>query len=308
MALNFKTIKKLTLPHKYWRQILLGGILIVSALYFTSTDRSFAISAQTKGIEIEFTNSISGAWRIPKAIYCMRREARTSGNSTNKWNEICNNRLYEVQQIPNFEISWPKGTKLRLSYFSETEQLEIFVTQEAENTINVNGKPLTKNSRIILQKSSWEKAGSFIFSGYATIGSVPSPGSFDYLISGRFEVWENLIFRSKPVLVNSGDFFPGDSVKIVGNNNYENTIVNGFISPTIDISAGLQVQIYSPSGPNLLKTERFSTDSSYTSSSWYDRAINDPWLIGVYAILALMLVIIQLYTETISLNTKKTKK
>jgi hypothetical protein len=274
---------------------MLTGLAIA---YFAASDRSFVLSAQTRGAKIEITAQSISSWRLDRAKVCVRIDRRSSGEGGDP---DCDGRLFDIVDIAPLEISWPVGTVLALKQQSNSTPLEILLVDARQFPIDIGETALTRNSRIIVSGPDFAEAGSLLFSGYLGIGGMPRSGANDLMTSGRYEVHESLLFRNRPVRVAEGDFFSGDFVTVIDSDN-EPVEVSGFVTNApVGDKTGFELLAFSPAGNHRIEIDRLGARPTLIASSWLDRAVKDPWLLGLSALIAAVLSIMELVRKTSAL-------
>lgn len=128
------------------------------------------------------------------------------------------------------------------------------------------------------------------------LGAISTPGSTGQLIEGHHKAYETLLLRNEPILVSNGEFRFGDSVSIVGRDKKQVASV-GMLSADPDQESGIRVVATSPTGDTYLHVTRLGSQSEIIGSSWYDRAIQDPLLIGISTLLAALLALLELMSR-----------
>lgn len=267
------------------------GLLALAAavVYLSPRPRSFAVDAQTRAVTFSFLGNSMNGWRLPGALVCLRKEVRSvaSGDTAPDDAALCDPRLYELLRLGDIEMTWPDGTVVVLLR-TGTGPVEILVSEIGASAPEVDGIALSRSSRIVVTDRGSLDNLILPFSATITIGGVPGPGSQDALISGTFEVREAMPTQERHVPLMTGPLFPGDQVRIVGDDTSNEASSNidipvyGFAVPR-GIEPGLQVAAYTPPSRSALRLDRFAADPIFTVPTWIDRLVHDPILIGITA-------------------------
>ncbi len=167
-------------------------------------------------------------------------------------------------------------------------------------------------SLVVVPQQAWLQAGTLLFSGTFSLGAVPGNGNRDVLLEGRYEILEvpslEALFGILPFVqantrpVKTGTFFKGDQLRLLHKGTRENAEVNGFILSSGPEEPGFNTLIFGPTGRSVLTVDRFGAVGTYAdpgassaiTPSWTDRAINDPYLLALSALFALIYVLVEI--------------
>lgn len=293
---------------------LLLAILAFAILFFLPRHRSFVVEAETFGVEITFAQSAQNAWRLVNPIVCARLEKRRPPAPGGGFDDVCDSRLYDAGRLEFAEMNWPAGTTISVSRDGSEGRLELLVLPQDDRKPNedqvtpmIEGKALPIGSRIVLDSADWARTGMLVFSGTAVVGSVPGPGVRDYMVNGRYEVWETLPLRPGTARIASGTLFTGDRTSVTDANGKTGVAVSGFLSPHEKnaIGEGFQVLVYSPLEDTRLRIDRLNTEMALVAGSWYQRVGADPWIIGVSAIIGFVAALLEFFRKLTTLRPPK---
>jgi hypothetical protein len=279
-------------------RLALIAVLVTIALaiaYFAVSDRSFVLSAQTRGARIDVSGQTMTSWRLGRAKVCTRVAPRGMGKGDDP---DCDGRLFDIEEFVPLEVSWPVGTVLSVNQQSNSAPFEILLVDAEQFPVDIGEISLTRNSRIIVTGQDFARSGTLLFSGYLTIGGMPRSGASDLLVNGRYEVHESLLFRNRPVQVADGEFFSGDVVTVIDSGG-KSVEVSGFVTNApVGDETGFELLAFSPAGNHRIEIERLGARPTIIASSWLDRAVQDPWLIGLSALIAAALSIMEVIKKT----------
>lgn len=293
-----------------WIVPLVVGVFLVASLVPQS--RSFVITVETGGLSLVVTKSALSNWLFPQAHVCLRREANLESAPASGIAE-CDSRAYEVRKASDLNVAWTPGTELRITRGGETASLRIeirpgeappttasFLQGEPATPVEI---PLPVGSFIVVKGGDWPDNGPLGFYGFAVLGSKPSPGSRSHLISGRYEIRETLFLRSNPIAVAGSSFFAGDQVSVVSAQGSKPLPVEGFIDVAENQrNRGFGVIVHAVATKGRMMVERSGAETAYITSRWFERAANDPIIIGAAVLLGLLMSVVELFTRLRSIG------
>lgn len=325
VTLNSRRLSRLKRSPASARRIwaLLAVAVAAILLYGAGRPRSYLIEARSMSADLTLTSTASGPWRFPALTACFRKEKRDRSASTPAGSR-CDARLFdEVHYGEPAEIAWSDGSRLELrrTDASWNAGLEILVKDPSPGAENgrpvspgrINGRELRPGSLVFVRNADWIAAGTLLFTGETVIGSVPFNNSSAILLEGRYEIREKPISASltdfltgsssSTMPVQTGTFFRGDELRLVGSTpgSTKPVPLSGYVAATGPEAAGLNFLLYGPAGSSVLEVNRYAahTDGSpgapsRIEPSWMDRAIRDPFLLALSAILALLVASIEI--------------
>jgi hypothetical protein len=288
------------------RSLLALGVASVAALalvafYLGDVARTYIIQADTHSVSITFFGSESKPWLVSDLTLCQRRRARISASQIVQPGPTgpCNPAVYENVRLSNQIIEWPNDTTIRALYAARDGGLELHLQSvpadaNGEPTLLIGGHAIRDHAILLLPETVWRDIGSLLFSGYLTIGSEPVSGVRDHLVKGNYEVRETLFLRSRPVPVLRGELFSGDEVQIVSGPRAGISTVTGFMLSAGARDEGMRVVAYSSLSDAEMQINRLGATPSVVRPSWTDRALNDPALLALTGLLALIVTILEL--------------
>jgi len=291
------------LPVRVWRWLLGGFGLLAIALFvvwafFLRGERAYLIDADTQGMTIVFDRSAASSWRLTEATICRRLGAGETapGGAPNRF---CDAGLFAETSVPSLEIEWPAGTRIEIERHRSDGALTVRITEVPKKPPEVAGQVLPKGTLIFISANGWAGAGALTFSGSVDIGAIPGPGSRDLLLSGRYEIREMLAGRSTPLTVKQDVLSPGDSVSLVRADGQGGAPVSGFLlrRQSGDTRTGFKVIAFSAFDDVGLRIARLNAQSTIVKASWTDRALRDPWLLGLAALLSFVSTVLGLISR-----------
>jgi len=283
--------------------ILLIGFVFSAAfaiIYALPQERSFLIDAQTTGIKIVYDGSARTAWRMSQVVVCIRKSKPNSYVSAIT-HKACSAQVYEVNLLKSLNFVWPAGSKIQITA-TEDSGLVVDILDVPKNDpypLGVNRSKVTAKGRIVIPGETFRGAGGLVFSGFVDIGAVPKAGILGLLQAGRYEIRETLPLRSSPITVSSGDLYGGDSITIMKSQGDKETpqTTFGFITAGKAGETAFNLVAYSALAHSYMRVSRFSSAPATVAPSWADRAIRDPYLLGVTAFLTLVAILVSIVSD-----------
>lgn len=293
------------------------GIAVFAYLlvYFISTpERSYAIVAASKGVEIEFRKGGLSDWRLADAVLCRplpRREKRTAEASNGEAlpPSGCDEARYAVVPVSAAEIIWPDKTAISVTRGGD--RFVRIAVRRTERSISVSkDQSISTDDFVVVPEQSFDRSGVLPYFGCIRVGLELRAGANTELVSGRYETREKLFPRRDTRLVETGEFLPGDSLSFrrSPSEDAECLPVGGFLGSTDDNDvAGMRVVAYAKLGKPTLMVDRRGLEPIPLVPDWMDRAFQDPWLLGIAAILGFLATIKTLCIDSLSLLDRASK-
>lgn len=283
-----------TPDRKRGKNVLLMGIVIAlaglasAAVYaLSSSDRTYAISAQAGGVEIEFAGT--NRWRLEGATLCQRLPKRRQApdNATG----LCDPKLFEESSLSALDAEFRDGAQVSLIANENTKALEIHVSRAGTpGSMSIGDITVSGGSLLYVLGTAWRDSGTLPFSGKVIVGAVAGPGNRKSVYSGRYEIRQQMLRGDETFVVREGEIFPGDSLRIVPQEGQADETVHGFILPE---DHGLLVQAVSGMGRQKLRIDRLGSQYAFLEPRWFDRILKDPEILALSSFGALFLALWQ---------------
>ena len=274
-------------PATYWRLALALAFLVVVGVYLSPRDRSFLVTASTRGAVITTDGTAMNTWQLPTATICFRREQVDRTIATTGPNVPCDPRLYEILDKRDLEFAWATGTTIQLGRAGSEGGFSVYVKDTRAKPTLVDGRELREGSWLYVAPTAWQSGMILTFAGRATIGEVPAPGARLTLIDGDYEIREPTALLARPQSVARGNLLSGDSAEI-STSDGQPLIVYGFVDARDPGLAGVHLTIYSPPADSYLGISRFAAETVRVEPTWIDRALSDTILTALIAFLSLV--------------------
>lgn len=252
-----------------------------------SDGRLYAIYAQTRGLDVVLGDSAALAWRLEQVTVCYRTDVPEIGTDVDTEEALCSPGLYDVERLEEGqEFQWPAGTHLQISRVGPHSPLEIDVLGIGSVPVQLGGRPLPVYSRLVIDNTVWMDNSTLTLVGAVTVGDAPGSGSQFNLIGGSYAISEKLLGYSVPVEIVSGTLRSGDIAQIMMSDNRAE--ISGFIEPAGPESAGFDVSLFTSRETDRLQISRGSAGKLHIDPTWMDRALRNPLLLAIAAIVALL--------------------
>ncbi len=300
-----RLLRRLFRYRPYLLLLLFAAVIAVIVAQLGSSRRSYVMQARTHTVSIDFQGSSSKPWQLPTAVLCARRDGRASAATVaaSDADAPCNPALFETVTLTNAIVEWPNGVGIKAAHGGGTGlDIQILRLPEAaagQPPLAIDGHPVRANSRLIIPEAAWRTSGSLIFSGFMTLGTMPGGLESDHLIEGKYEVRETLL-TGNPETVMQGAFFTGDEVRLINADPGDGVPVTGFLSPSHGDGAdgdGIMAVAYSSLADSSMQIMRLGAAPSIIRPSWTDRALNDPLILALTALLALAVALLELIAK-----------
>lgn len=298
--------------------VLIGTPLLVILLYSFPLAQNYVVEARTLSARMTVLEP-DVFWRLPRATLCRELgDARDLVKASQYKGEGCNPSLFETITLEETEIRIPRGVQILIQY----EPNGSLLFQRLANRLT-NEKPIVRltssevwseNSVLRINGSDWAKVTLLEFAGDIVVGQEAGSGVSGYLIDGRYEVRELFLrqFRpwgysnADPTTVVAGSLYRGDRVAFVSQSRTdEAALLTGFIAPLFDTGArgfGIVVSNGADTTNARLAIKSFGARESQVTPSWIDRALRDPLLLALTAILGFAVTSLTFAVEIRKLN------
>ena len=283
--------------------VLSAGLLVLfimfTVLYLAPYKRAITVEASTLGVTMEFT-SVQNTWFVQgEILLCKRmqgspRELRTlleAQQQRENGDSPCGDGPYAAESLNSETLEWPLGARIKLAWFSDDYPFSIryLGNSNEEKQSSAAANVSSAESFYLLSSEAINRSGLARYKGKITIGDVPTSGSYDHLLSGRYEVWDLPRFGRSAIKTLSGPLLLGDAASVVRNSSCSsNCHVIGEVIISFDTqNKAMHVVLHSGIADDRLRVDRFGGNRAYFASNWFDRAKNDSALIALSSLLAL---------------------
>lgn len=308
---------------------LVGVPALVVVSYSIPLGQINLVEARTLGAQIT-TAGPDTVWKLPTSTLCQNLGPSKDLRKAASWTERgCNPGLYETSKIEQAEIRIPAG--VRLSLKSEPGgSILLRRLPEAENLTTIPPSIIRLNathqwepgSLLRIDAEAWKEVALLEFAGNVAIGQEAGSGADAYLIEGRYEVRERFLHQYRPwgnsdadpTPVISGTLYRGDEVTFsrrdIDSHASETVLVTGFIAPVFEQDArGFGIVVSSGFGQSQprFSVKSYGTREAHIKPTWVARALRDPVLLAMTAILGFAVTALTFIIEVGKLASKKKK-
>ncbi len=283
--------------------LLIGVPIAVILIYSIPLGQSHVVEARTLGARLTVLGPDT-VWRLPPSTLCVDRGAeRNLVLAAGFDGPGCNPGIFAEKDLGNVELRIPSGVQILIRAEPNGSVLLRRLEDQASNTSTVvrlvDDTFWDVGSLIRIDADNWRSVALLEFAGDVVIGQAAVAGSTDYLVEGRFEVREHFLRQyrpfgarnAEPTTVKSGSLYRGDRVSFQPKSSDLDdppVIVTGFISPQL-VRNTLGFDIVISSGFDRsqakLRVKSFGAREVTIQPSWVDRAVRDPLLVALTAIL-----------------------
>lgn len=284
--------------------VLVGFVAIILILLVWPRKHSFVVNSRSSGFALVAKGQLAQEWPISEAVLCTRKE---TGALASK-GTYCDGRRFNEKSLPQTLVGLPSGTELQVTYDATQDLLFLFARNAEGASLRIDGEAIDGSATLIVPKPTASIAGALPLSGWLTIGELPVGGEARLLSEGKFQIRGSPVFQANAVTLKEGTFFPGDKISVVGKSDKERVEAIGHF--VID-DRRIELQFLTEPAHSQMKIERLGAAPSYISASWIDQLRNDPVLVLVSIILALITTGLDLYqraSETFSTKRKPPQK
>lgn len=312
--------------------VLAAFLLVWASVFFVS--RSFLVEAETSYAEFTFAGEVN-AWQFRDATVCHPRET-PDPFATSPDGAPCNLQIFEAPetiaaghrtgggtvgaQLNEVTVNWSCGARVAVQA-DPSGDLVITVLGLGEVEAQARpcrdgandaraiatGKPdFTEGTTILVPAPAWRSNGALPFHAEASVGEDIGPGAVHFLQSGRWEarqtspVFQLLRIHTVTEVVKSGDLSVGAEVTVYDREHP--AIMWGHVTPTpddlINSLPGFDVVMLSAPGRTELRLAHFGfAEATSIRPDWVDTAITSPLFLAIFAILNLLAVICQIFSD-----------
>jgi len=271
-------------PEPVMRVAVVIIFIAVGVYYALARDQSFTLHAQTRAATVTLTGPQVQEWFLRDAILCLRRSEPAAANVES---DVCSGRFYTQVTAEEASVLWPERAALTLSGGNQDMLLVAIDLSQTAEPAQFNGQPVRDESLLMFPKSSLVDTGSLVARGRVSLGALAAGGAPHLLVGGSYEIREELGLSTSSVVVATGNFLPGDMVRIEDAQGLQVTS-HVLIAPSTHALAGFDVVATTPPAPSVLKIQRIGAEPSRITSRWTDRLINDAFPLALSIFLGLL--------------------
>lgn len=279
----------------------------------------YLVEAHTLGARVTVTGP-DAVWKLPDATLCADRGAGKDIKRATSWTGTgCNPGLYDVTTLGGTEIRIPSGVQILLRAEADGSVLLRRLSDRPaqsdtpEKVVRLSEQQRwTPGSLLRIDAGNWQRVTLLDFSGDIEIGQEAGSGADAYLVEGRYEVREHFLRQyrpwgavgAEPTTVVTGTLYRGDRVAFRKQGDDDppvaTVLATGFIAPGLEkdkpgfsvvASSGLDQK------QAQLRIKSFGTREIHVSPTWIDRALRDPMLLALTAILGFAVTALTLVVE-----------
>ena len=297
---------------------LIGVPILIVLSYSFPLGQVYLVEARTLGARITVTGP-DAVWKLPNATLCSDRGANKDIRLATNWTGTgCNPGLFEINDLTGTEIRMPSGVQIQLRAESDGSVLLRRLSDRSDQTkAGSSGVRLTDQhnwtpgSLLRIEPTNWQRVTLLEFAGDVEIGQETGSGANAYLIEGRYEVREHFLRQyrpwgttsAEPTTVVTGTLYRGDRVAFhkptKENTSALSVLATGFIAPNLDLTPGFSIVASSSLEHKQaqLRIKSFGTRETQVTPTWIDRALRDPLLLALTAILGFAVTALTLVVE-----------
>lgn len=280
-----------------------ASVVLVVFAYSRSLGQVFLVEARTFGAVLTF-EGYGNAWRLPPLVLCEPRET-PDPRATAPVGQVCESRGTPAPAGPvcdpvlfaehcfdsPVEVALPAGMTVGMSVDLDG-RLRLrsqAAPQAAQLTDRVAWGP---GGVILVAPDAWRRSGALDFDGRVVIGADVGAGEDGWLVEGRYQIRERLLRQwldraAGPVEVVSGELLRGDRVEFRAEPAGGAVLARGFVAPSLAADEpGLLVTVASdPEATDAqFMVASFGAREVRVAPNWTDRAMRDPMLIALGAV------------------------
>lgn len=297
---------------------LIGVPALIVLSYSRPLGQVYLVEARTLGARVTVAGPDT-VWKLPNATLCSDLGSAKDIKRATTWTGTgCNPGLFETINLTGTEIRMPSGVQIQLRAEADGAVLLRRLSDRPDQSgADPSGIRLTENhnwtpgSLLRIEPTDWQRVTLLEFAGDVEIGQETGSGANAYLIEGRYEVREHFLHQlrpwgttgAEPTTVVTGSLYRGDRVAFrkqsADNLPAETVLTTGFIAPNLDLTPGFS--IVASSGLEhkqaQLRVKSFGTREAQVKPTWIDRALRDPMLLALTAILGFAVTVLTLVVE-----------
>jgi hypothetical protein len=303
-----------------WRGAV--GLIVAAALFLVwltvaSKDRSYVLNVESFGADITSAGLALSDWRLgPGTFVCARMPSPPPVQSI--LTSACDPGAFAVAQVSrSLEFGWDEGTRLLIG-IAGAGDLTVDLAQVPDGGVDIGlvekdfwpgstktSLKLQQFSRLIIPRPVLAMSGALPLSGRIVVGSVADAGSTRLLDSGRYAVRERLVGSASLTTIKEGELAFGDRVSFHAHaSGRDATNAYGYLSANVSSDRGdsgpnpFRMVVSTAPGRGLLRIERLGTNPTEIEPTWTDRALRDPVVLGLTALLSLAGIVMTLAAES----------
>ncbi|MEM6385596.1 MAG: hypothetical protein AAF718_05090 [Pseudomonadota bacterium] len=300
--------------------VLIGTPFLVILLYSFPLAQNYVVEARTLSARITVLDP-DVFWKLPKAQFCEDLgEARDLSKAASYQGTGCNPGLFREVSLPSTEIRIPKGVQILIQYQPDGsilfQRLEDRFIEDKPTVRLTDSEVWTEGSVLKIKPVDWTTVTLLEFAGDVVVGEEAGSGANGYLIDGRYEVRELFLRQYRPwgnakanaTTVVSDNLYRGDRIAFTNTLEPEKKLLTGFFAPLFDANArGIGIVISNGFDPTRarLAVESFGAREIVVTPSWIDRALRDPLLLALTAILGFAVTTLTFAVEIRKFNGPK---
>lgn len=295
-------MKRLILKYRW--VVLVGFVAILLGLLIWPRAHSFVVNTRSSGFALVTKGQLAQEWPISEAVLCTRKEAGASASE----GTYCDGRRFDEESLTQTLVGFSSGTELQVTYDATQDLLFLFARNAEGASLRIDGDAIEGSATLIVPRPTASIAGALPLSGWLAIGELPVGGEARLLSEGKFQIRGSPVFQANAVTLKEGTFFPGDKISVVGKSDKERVEAIGHF--LID-DGHIELQFLTEPARSQMKIERLGAAPSYISASWIDQLRNDPVLVLVSIILALITTGLDLFqraSDTLSAKRQPSKE
>lgn len=299
----------------FWLALIGVPVLIVLSYSFP-LGQIYLVEARTLGARI----AVSGpdtVWKLPKVTLCTDRATKDIPRAASWAGAGCNPGLFETTDLNGAEIRIPSGVEILMRAEADgailLRRLDGQTTGAQAPVIRLSDDQLwSPGSLLRISAADWQQVSLLEFAGNIVIGQETGSGANAYLIEGRYEVREHFLRhvrlwdsdRAEPMTVVTGTLYRGDKVSFRAEDPADGTeravLATGFVAPMLG-QGQRGFGVVTSSGLDKthvqLRIKSFGTRETHITPTWVDRALRDPMLLALTAILGFAVTVLTFVVE-----------
>ncbi|WP_147431245.1 hypothetical protein [Thiocapsa rosea] len=294
------------------------SLLLVVAFLFLAivlpTKHSYLLDVVTYGAEFLPDGSERSQWSLqPGVILCSRTSTppKTQQFST----KVCDRRHFAVTKLTKkLTFVWDRETRVILRSTGDGDIL-VHLDAVPEGGMDLGNallgegfETLPVHSQMIIRRAVLAESGSQPMSGEIKVGTVVKGGATGLLDKGSFAIRQSLLWRQNPITVQEGTLAHGDRISFLASRTLgrekppKEVTAYGYLSVHADAPGArgpkpFRMIVYTEPAKGTMRIERFGAKPSEVAPSWTDRALRDPWFLGLTAILSLGAIVTTLISS-----------
>jgi len=193
---------------------VIGFFVFLLAYYGVQRPKSFTVSAFTEHLRVETVSLGAFDWTLTDYQLCIPLKEGEQATQTD-FNPKCASELFHFHGIGReTTVRWTDDYVLEFRSF-DPDFLYIYISRHGqEQSVTIDGNVVTDGSILFIPRSHERLVLPIL--GRITLGEIPYRSDAMILLSGDYEIRQQLFPRLTSRVVSSGSFFKGDKVSIAG--------------------------------------------------------------------------------------------